>query len=130
MRIEMKIPILAVAKGRPRFTKSGRVYTPAKTVAFENTLKAYYIKHGVKMFPVMPTYLEVIFYLPIPKKKPKYHAPITRPDLDNLIKGVKDSLNGIAWKDDSQVTVSKQEKRFAEDAPYIYLLAQTIEATL
>ena len=29
--------------------------------------------------------------------------PIGRPDLDNVIKAVMDALNGLAWRDDSQV---------------------------
>ena len=29
--------------------------------------------------------------------------PITKPDLKNYIWGIEDSLNGIAWKDDSQI---------------------------
>ncbi len=26
-----------------------------------------------------------------------------RPDLDNVVKAIKDGCNGVAWKDDSQV---------------------------
>jgi Holliday junction resolvase RusA-like endonuclease len=36
--------------------------------------------------------------------------PLTRPDIDNYCKAPLDALNGIVWRDDSQVvelTVSK-----------------------
>lgn len=31
------------------------------------------------------------------------HFPTTKPDVDNTVKGIFDALNGIVWKDDSQV---------------------------
>lgn len=36
-----------------------------------------------------------------------------RPDLDNLIKAVKDSLNGHCWIDDSQVSMLTISKKYA-----------------
>ena len=38
MRIEFTAPVVAVPKARPRFTRSGRTYTPAKTQAFEKQI--------------------------------------------------------------------------------------------
>lgn len=37
-----------------------------------------------------------------------------KPDLDNLIKAVKDALNGIVWHDDSQVFLVTAEKIYTE----------------
>ena len=37
-----------------------------------------------------------------------------KPDLDNLIKAVKDALNGIVWHDDSQVFLVTAEKIYVE----------------
>ena len=56
--------------------------------------------------------MAAIFFLPIPKSWPKkrmmaaiqnelYHT--SKPDLDNLIKGLKDPLSGLVWVDDAQV---------------------------
>ncbi len=50
-------------------------------------------------------------FLPIPKKSKKWQAaarageirPTTKPDLDNLIKQIKDCAKGIFWLDDKQV---------------------------
>lgn len=56
--------------------------------------------------------LMVDIYRPIPKnfsKKKTEEAengiirPITKPDADNYVKGVKDALKNVIWKDDSQV---------------------------
>lgn len=46
--------------------------------------------------------VRLIFTLPKPKK-PKAPTPITRPDVENLIKGLCDSWNGVLWRDDSQL---------------------------
>jgi len=50
------------------------------------------------------------FYMPIPaswsKKERSYMCSrphVKKPDLDNLIKLVKDAGNGIIWKDDSYI---------------------------
>ena len=57
-----------------------------------------------------PISVDMTFYMPIPsswsqKKKDRMNGAVHRskPDIDNLIKGVFDSLNKIAWKDDNQV---------------------------
>lgn len=59
-----------------------------------------------------PLMLGVRAYLPIPTSRPKkWQAaaqsrevrPVTTPDLDNLIKHVKDCCKGIFWVDDKQV---------------------------
>lgn len=36
-----------------------------------------------------------------------------KPDSDNVLKAVKDSLNGLAWRDDSQVCKVHLEKHEA-----------------
>lgn len=51
-----------------------------------------------------PCQLTVDFYLAKPPSVPKKRTcPAVKPDLDKLIRAVKDSLKGIAWIDDGQV---------------------------
>lgn len=57
-----------------------------------------------------PIMADITFYMPIPsnwsaKKKERMNGAVHRskPDIDNLIKGLFDSFNKIAWKDDNQV---------------------------
>lgn len=71
---------------------------------------AHIAKQTFKQPSEKPILADVTFYLPIPangrsKKKKVYPGDFhqVKPDLDNLIKGVFDSLNGISWKDDNQV---------------------------
>jgi len=41
---------------------------------------------------------------------------LPRPDLDNMAKAVLDSLNGVAWVDDSQVSRLVVEKSYGTEA--------------
>lgn len=43
---------------------------------------------------------------------PSYHT--SKPDLDKLIRCVKDALTGVAWKDDSQVCEVVANKKYGE----------------
>lgn len=41
--------------------------------------------------------------------------PTSKPDNDNIEKGVWDALNGIAWPDDAQICHNETTKRYVED---------------
>ena len=45
-------------------------------------------------------------------------APNKKPDIDNILKSVMDSLNGYAFADDSQVVRIMAEKVYAEE-PFV-----------
>lgn len=100
-----------VAKARPRFYRRGNhvgTYNDQTTEEGRWMLQASgQIKEIVP--EGTPITLRCLFCMPIPKSMSKkqreatiYH--IKRPDLDNLVKFVKDCLNGLAWRDDSQVS--------------------------
>ena len=60
--------------------------------------------------------LSVAFYLPRPKKFQKRGSNpphLTKPDLDKLVRSVKDALKSVAWHDDSQVVDVVAMKRYA-----------------
>jgi Holliday junction resolvase RusA-like endonuclease len=66
--------------------------------------------------------LVVTFYMPIPNngksrgkkvKEGQFHT--STKDLDNLIKGLLDSLNGIAFVDDKQVCQIHSEKLYSQN---------------
>jgi Holliday junction resolvase RusA-like endonuclease len=58
--------------------------------------------------------LHVSFYLPRPKSLPKKVVhPVKKPDLDKLLRNIKDSLKGVMYFDDSQVTQVTAAKYYA-----------------
>ena len=65
-----------------------------------------------------PLSMSIRFYLQRPKSKPKrIEYPDVKPDLDNLGKLIKDLLEGLIYKNDSQICEMKIYKQYAEEAP-------------
>ena len=105
-----------MGKERPRFARMGnfvKTYTPGKTKLRESEIQVL-ARQEMKGKEIFTGALEVSMNVgfPIPKswskKKTKEATdgilkPITKPDLDNIAKLVLDALNGIVYKDDSQV---------------------------
>ena len=123
-----------VAKGRPRFTRKGIAFTPAKTRSFENLLRfeASQIMQGKTPLESALT-LTLEAFLPIPSswsKKQQLRAlgglvhPTKRPDCDNLLKTI-DSLNGIVWRDDKQIIHASVTKAYS-DRPRIVLTVREV----
>ena len=123
MSLFFTVPGQPQGKGRARFG-NGRTYTPAKTVAYEGliALAAQEAMAGRDLIE-RPVYLTVTAFFDIPKSWPKarrakalgsveWHT--AKPDGDNVLKAVGDGLNGIVWKDDSQIAFSKVIKRYGE----------------
>lgn len=129
MHMEKKfiIPGRAVPKARPRVTKRGFTYTPKSTKDFEKLVRDTYISEfgGNAMFPPqMPLAMVVEFGLKPPKSWAKTKRkraiekeifPVGRPDVDNLLKGVQDALNGVAYPDDSQIIAITARKVYTKD---------------
>lgn len=67
-----------------------------------------------------PVRLNIVFRMPMPeswtgakKKRMNGQPHTTKPDRDNLEKGVCDSLNKIIWKDDGQVFDGSTSKYYS-----------------
>jgi Holliday junction resolvase RusA-like endonuclease len=120
-RVLVTIPGPPIAKGRPRMTKTGRAYTPAKTRAAEG-----YMRHAIAAQvgqPMLegPLAVTVLAILPIPKSWPRKRQddaaagivrPTGKPDCDNLAKAVCDAANGLLWHDDSQIVALSVSKAY------------------
>jgi len=105
-----------VAQGRPRFFRRGEhvgTYDPPSSKYWKmdvqrQVLDALGGKPEIHFGPIKMT---VKFYMPRPKSLPKkitHH--IKKPDVDNLVKAIKDANKGILFRDDSQIvelTVTK-----------------------
>lgn len=96
-----------VSKGDKSYAQ---LYTPSKTAQTEYDLKRTYQDEGLPYLGEELVEIKVRLYKSMPnsfsKKKQKdlYLKPCDRkPDNDNVMKLIKDALNGIAYKDDKQV---------------------------
>jgi Holliday junction resolvase RusA-like endonuclease len=110
------IPGVPVAKARARVV-DGRAYTPEKTRAAESEVQFYATASHVPLIESGPIWLALVFVFPWPKSWPKKRRPqfhTVKPDASNLLKLVEDALNGICWRDDSQVCVVHADKRYGE----------------
>lgn len=109
-------------KARPRFTRTGRAYTPKKTMQYEDEIR---IAAQSAMGPtdILETPLSVYIYcnFPIPPSYSKkrrqdclngVERPTKKPDLDNIAKAFCDAMNGIVYRDDSQVVSLHVTKRY------------------
>jgi Holliday junction resolvase RusA-like endonuclease len=112
-----------VAKGRPRATRRGIIYTPAKTRRFEahGRLAAQLAMNGRPPINV-PVRAEVTIDLPVPASWSGKRCdaalrgdvrPTTRPDADNYVKAALDAVNAIVITDDSLVVDLIVSKRYA-----------------
>ena len=128
LRQEMFLPFNPVAKGRPRFTRRGHAYTPAKTAEYERNIRDYYTTQEGKMFEGA-IFVKIIFAMPIPKSFSKKvqqqislgeYKHIKKPDADNMAKSVLDALNGVAFTDDSLITHLTVAKHYSTN-PGIWL---------
>ncbi len=121
-------------KGRPRFSKIGnftKAYTDDKTLSYENLVKIEYRRQCEDFrFPDDAELdARIICYYTIPssvsKKKKNMMLehqirPKKKPDCDNVVKIILDSLNEIAYKDDTQV-VDCQVRKFYSDQPRVVI---------
>lgn len=108
-------------KARPRVLKSGHTYTPQETVNYENYVKWCFRESGQQMLDGMIE-ADIKAYFQIPKSAGKNKAmlmcdgnirPIKKPDIDNIVKAVLDSLNGIAYHDDSMIVSATIQKFYS-----------------
>lgn len=100
------------ANGRPRFTRTGIAFTPAKTRANEAALRFAAQEVMAGRSPLEgPLAVSIVAVFPVPASwsKPKQHAALMgehhhtcRPDPNNLLKSI-DALNAICWRDDAQI---------------------------
>ena len=102
---------------RNRFTGKTVVYTPEKTMAYEEAVKqafkeAAYNERMLNSFPLKEAvYIRVlaVFKVPIATKDKREQMlygeilPTKKPDCDNIAKIICDALNGVAYDDDKQI---------------------------
>jgi Holliday junction resolvase RusA-like endonuclease len=111
------------AKGRPRVTRRGFVYTPTKTRRYEahGRLAAQLAMDGRPPISV-PVRAKIVIDLPVlaswsGKRRDGALAgdirPTTRPDADNYVKAALDAINAIVVTDDSLIVDLVVTKKYA-----------------
>ena len=133
-------------KGRPRFvarynpaTKKsfGQAHTPEKTIVYENLIRTEYSLQTKNFRYPDDAMLDmrIMAYYGVPKSVSKKKKalmlegkirPTKKPDMDNVLKVVADSLNQVAYKDDTQI-VDAQCRKFYSVKPRIEVIIKQID---
>ena len=130
--VRIRIPVTPISQGRPRaYSLNGkaRVYSPQKNRTYKEVVQIFAMQSMKnKKATAMPLHVTISFFLEIPKswtKEKKLAAtvgkilPTSRPDIDNYIKAIFDSLNGIAFADDSQIVSMNAVKLYTPNKAYV-----------
>lgn len=116
-----------IAQGRPRAsTINGNVkmYDPEKSRDYKDYVRLAAREFSPASLLESALGIQVIVYRSMPKKysnsKVKSQQaedglilPTTKPDADNYLKGIKDALKSVIWKDDSQIVDAMVRKRYS-----------------
>lgn len=127
-----------VAQGRPRAGKDWNgntvLYDPAKSRNFKQYVKMAAAQYRPEKLLEGPLHVTVKVYKPMLKKFSKNKLaeaeegtlrPVTTPDVDNYVKGIKDALNKVIWNDDSQV-VDLNISKFYSESPRVEVLVEKL----
>ena len=117
------VPGRVAGKGRPRFDpRSGRAYTDKKTKSAEEIVKFYAAAAMGSEKPFTgPLTVAIEIHYNTPKSWTKaaradaWHVTGSAfPDLDNVVKTVLDSCNGVVFEDDAQICTIFAGRRYKD----------------
>lgn len=128
---EITIPGEPKAKARPRLARGNHTYTPKSTVDYENHVRFCYLQQIDKEPTKDPVIMHIKAYFKIPKSASEKNKeqmrlgqlrPVKKPDIDNVIKAIADSLNNYAYCDDTQIVEVTAEKHYADEPKVVVTL--------
>ncbi|MEI6258527.1 MAG: RusA family crossover junction endodeoxyribonuclease [Deltaproteobacteria bacterium] len=129
--ITLLIPGQPISKNRPRFTRVGKGVRTYSDQSDEEWLWVMVVRQQLKELAVRhfsgAVAMKIVFWM----KRPAGHfgsgknagvlkasapaSPVTKPDIDNLLKFLADCLNHCSiWVDDSYIADIDMKKRYAE----------------
>ena len=139
---EFEIPGKAVPQARPRFTSRGgyvRAYEPKHCSEYKQLVRrCAYEQCAVTAENAAykgPAAITVIEFRAIPKSWSKNKRetaregvilPVSKPDIDNLLKAIQDALTGVLWADDAQV-VTGIAMKYYDDEPKVSVRASYLD---
>lgn len=137
MTFEFRVKGKIKGKDRPRFNRyTGKAYTTKQSRDFENLIKDSYLSvDGIYFGDDTYLRLEADLYFSIPKSYTKKRRilcmenaerPKKKPDSDNCLKAIADSLNEIAYKDDVQLLETEIKKYYTSEEED-YMIIRLIE---
>ena len=129
----IRIPGKPMGKQRARTLKSGYSYTPEQTVCYENLVRLLYRESGGGyMEGPLKARVKIVYDIPKSTTKKNRAAmevgkmfPTKKPDIDNVQKIIFDALNGIAYKDDTQIVRVEAWKEYGQQ-PYVDVLLEGV----
>lgn len=137
-RIKLTFEGDPVAQGRPRFARKGnfvQTYDPDKSKQAKLAIRKQALQLATGKVFEGAILVEMYFFRSMPKSFSKKKAkealagelrPLTKPDTDNYIKLVLDAINGIFYKDDSQV-VEVIGRKFYSEEPRTEIIITSLE---
>ncbi len=138
--MEVKFTVLGEpkGKGRPRFNRNtGHAVTPKDTVNYETLVRMEYANQCEDIkFPdkeMLDMRIKAFYSIPKSVSKKKRASmlagelrPTKKPDMDNVIKIIADSLNQIAYRDDTQI-VDCQVRKFYSENPRVEVTIKPVK---
>lgn len=125
--LKIEIPGDVQAQQRPKFSRYGNnvsVRDPKESKDYKSFVRLVASQVAPDALITEEIRLRIDVYRKIPKsfsKKKHQQAvdgelrPTTKPDIDNLAKGIKDGLSKVIWHDDSQVTELVARKLYSDN---------------
>ncbi|MFJ8513397.1 RusA family crossover junction endodeoxyribonuclease [Lysinibacillus xylanilyticus] len=125
--LKIEIPGDVQAQQRPKFSRYGNnvsVRDPKESKDYKSFVRLVAAQVAPDELITEEIRLCIDVYRKIPKsfsKKKHQQAvdgvlkPTTKPDIDNLVKGIKDGLSKVLWHDDSQVTELVARKLYSDN---------------
>ena len=127
--VSFKVDGNPVGKQRARYVRRGNhisTYTPEKTRTYETLIKES-AKQAMGSSEPLETPVTLYLYIRVcvPKSctKKRLEAiqngsekPIKKPDASNILKSVEDGMNGVVYKDDSQIVNIHVTKVYSSEA--------------
>ena len=132
--IEIEVKGVPIAKKRPRFARHGKFVVTYNDQQTEEGRFLFEVQKQWQRQPIEGSLkVRCSFQMPIPKStsKKKNKAMLEerikhtkRPDVDNLLKFTLDCLNGVVFKDDSQIIYLAGGKFYSEEPKTLIMIEE------
>ena len=126
-KLEFTIDGDVQAQQRPRFSRQGgfvKTYDPPESAKYKKHVAQVAEQYRPEELINSPIKLTIDVYIKIPKSYTKKKLEqikngelvhIKKPDIDNLVKGIKDGITGVLWTDDSLIVELVGRKHYGEN---------------